>query len=53
MTWKEFKDLCEKKGIRDDDELFYIDTGNYPDEERLNIHIETKEGCARKVDIWG
>jgi hypothetical protein len=25
LTWKEFKDLCEKKGIKDEDELDIID----------------------------
>jgi Holliday junction resolvase RusA-like endonuclease len=53
MTWKEFKDICKKKGVSNDDELFYIDTGNYPDKERLKITIETKEGRAKEVAIWG
>lgn len=30
MTWKEFKDQVEAAGVLDTDEIFYIDTGNYP-----------------------
>jgi len=25
MTWKELKDCLEKKGVKDDDEILYID----------------------------
>jgi hypothetical protein len=25
LTWKQFKELCEQKGVRDDDELDSID----------------------------
>jgi len=37
MTWKEFKELAEVAGIRDEDKIFYIDTGNYPDVKRLDV----------------
>jgi len=35
MTWKEFKEQVEAQGVKDEDEIFYIDTGNYP--ERLSV----------------
>lgn len=47
MTWKEFKEKIETNGIKDEDEIFYIDTGNYPNAEKLNIG-ESNEG----VEIW-
>mgnify|MGYP001580893157 FL=1 len=25
MTWKEFKEVTERRGVKDDDEIFYID----------------------------
>jgi len=25
MTWKDFKDKCEMQGIKDDDNIWYID----------------------------
>ena len=28
MTWKEFKEAVESKGINDDDQLWYIDCGD-------------------------
>lgn len=41
MTWKEFKTAVEEAGVVDENEVFYIDTGNYPDS--LNIRIEDKK----------
>ena len=35
MTWQEFKNLVEDDGIKDNDEIFYIDTGDYPDINEL------------------
>ena len=28
MTWKEFKEEVEKKGVKDDDKVLYIDFNN-------------------------
>ena len=30
MKWNEFKKKVEESEIKNDDEIFYIDTGNYP-----------------------
>jgi hypothetical protein len=46
MTWKEFKERVEEAGIKDNDKLFYIDTGNYPDIEDLGINTNKDEGFS-------
>jgi hypothetical protein len=28
MTWKQFKDAVEQRGVKDDDEMEYIDWGS-------------------------
>jgi hypothetical protein len=47
MTWGEFKKLAEKAGITDDMEIFYIDTGNYPEEKYISFYpADEKEGIS-------
>lgn len=29
MTWKDFKIILESRGVKDEDEINYIDVGNY------------------------
>lgn len=35
---------CAGAGVNDDDEIFYIDTGNYPDAAHLDVHVEERDG---------
>jgi len=42
MTWKQFKAAIEASGVKDDDQIFYIDTGNYPASDSLSVHVEDK-----------
>ena len=42
MTWKEFKDKVEAEGVKDDMEIWYIDT-SFPSEERLVISPEDEQ----------
>lgn len=45
MTWKEFKAKLESEGVRDEDEIRYIDTGNYPYDVTVEISpIADSEG---------
>ncbi len=43
MTWGEFKDLVEDDGIKDSDEICYIDTGNNPTRNRIEAR-KSKDG---------
>jgi len=43
MTWQEFKNLVEDSDIKDDDEIFYIDTGNYLNANKLEVR-KCKDG---------
>ena len=36
MTWKEFKVAVEAQGVKDDEQIFYIDTGNFPE----SVHVD-------------
>lgn len=42
MTWKEFKNWVDLQLTEEqqDLELFYIDTGNYPDIKYLEIYVD-------------
>jgi len=45
MKWKEFKETVEKADVKDDDEIWYIDIGNFPStitvqRKHLGITIE-------------
>ena len=40
MTWKQFKDAVEAAGTKDEDTLYWIDTGASPEIENLNICID-------------
>ena len=51
MNWKEFKEFVEQNGIKDVDEIFYIDTGNYPDLDDLNLVIEKDDKGKREFSI--
>ena len=52
MTWGQFKTYLELKGVRDNDEIHYIDTYLGPD---MTVEIESQpeqpEG-QRRVTIW-
>jgi hypothetical protein len=39
MTWKQFKEAVEAAGVADGDKLFYIDTGNHPRAEDLEVRL--------------
>lgn len=43
MTWQEFKEMVDKtleeRAIPETVKIFYIDTGNYPNELQTNIHV--------------
>ena len=41
MTWKEFKNQAESDGIKDNDEIFYIDI-HLPDEIEAFYYKDTK-----------
>jgi hypothetical protein len=38
QTWGEFKRLVEEQGVRDEDEIFFIDV--YPDNEIIVNRVE-------------
>jgi len=43
MTWKQFKDAVEAQGLKDDDELWYIDWhGDDP------VTVESEQGATKK-----
>jgi hypothetical protein len=45
MTWGEFKKQVEAAGIKDDTRIFYIDTGNFPDEDEIRV-VMCNEGLV-------
>lgn len=51
MTWKEFKDALEAAGVKNDSELYYIDTGNNPDEKRINVTVEENKDGSSKFSV--
>jgi hypothetical protein len=50
LTWKQFKEAVDaelkKKGISEDTEIFYIDTGNCPEKDELNVWQHTDGSIA-------
>jgi hypothetical protein len=43
MKWSEFKDAVDKAlkdENKEDVEIFYIDTGNCPDKDRIDISLD-------------
>lgn len=47
MTWKEFKERAEKLGVKDEDEIFYIDI-HLPEPTYLSVDLSDELG----VKIW-
>ena len=47
MTWKQFKEFVESRGVKDDDEIFYIDT--YPEPGNKIRAEKDRDGWWR---IW-
>lgn len=43
MTWKEFKEAVETQGVKDDDEISYLDT--YPER---GVHVGWDESPSGK-----
>jgi hypothetical protein len=47
MTWREFKEMVdrtlEERKIPETIKIFYIDTGNYPNELQISVRV-AKEG---------
>ena len=43
MTWGDFKAYLEKNGIKDDDEIWYIDI-SFPEEKDLTIGRDDDHG---------
>jgi hypothetical protein len=46
MTWKEFKDWAEKMGVKDTDEIEYIDSYCITEKE---MNLEREDG---EIRIW-
>lgn len=47
MTWNDFKKKIDNYlSTKEKEELdiFYIDTGNYPDLDRIDIHVNKRDG---------
>lgn len=43
-TWKQFKEALERAGVKDDDEILYIETGTYPAQEHLSVVVLEEDG---------
>lgn len=43
MTWKEFKDEVEKRGVADEREIWYIDV-TFPEPNYLNVETDHQAG---------
>jgi hypothetical protein len=41
MTWKQFKDFVESRGVKDEDQIHYIDV-SYLEESHLSIRLPTE-----------
>lgn len=39
MTWKEFKQILEDSGVKDEHEIWYIDV-SYPEALDLNVDVD-------------
>ena len=50
ITWKEFKEGAEAKGVKDKDEIYYIDFHGMYDVE--DIFFELTEEKIRSWSIW-
>jgi len=37
MTWKDVKDMMDKAGVKDEDHIFYFDTGDYPEIDEVSV----------------
>lgn len=52
MTWKEFKETVEKRGVKDDDKIEWIDAV-YPTSNNITLGFTTDEsGRSVKVECW-
>ncbi len=45
MTWGEFKKIVEAAGIKDSDDIWYIDV-SHPVEERMSVNLDYQVGLA-------
>lgn len=50
MTWKEFKEALESQGVKDDDEIDYIET-TVDDSADLVVMFTDRPGGGRRVEI--
>ena len=49
MTWKQFKDAVEAAGIKDEDGIFLIETGEWPQIEDVGIFADHASDLVGRV----
>lgn len=48
MTWANFKAAMQRAGVREDDEISYIDIGNY---EEIDVQFERQYDARLERDV--
>ncbi len=53
ITWKEFKKVVESAGVKDEDEISYIDIGNMSSKKNISFDSTNRYPVPPAVTKWG